>query len=446
MRPRRRPPRRFYILSLGCPKNTVDAQGIATLLQREGYRPTEEASRADIVIVNTCGFIAAARDESLKALRDLAEELAPHQKLIAAGCWAQREPERLMEMVPRLDAVVGTRTWHEIPRVARELQQRRERLINVQTRAMVMPEEAGTGGYVRFGPTAFLKIADGCSRRCAFCAIPAIKGPTVSRPIEAIVEDARRLQEAGVLEINLIAQDTSFYGHDLGLRDGLPQLLERLVEAVPKVPWLRILYLFPGMITERLIDLIAEVPQILPYVDIPLQHADPAILRRMRRPAEMEAVRRTLDHLRERIPGIALRTTFIVGFPGETEQEFLTLLSFVEEMHFDRVGVFEYSREEGTAAAQMEDDVPPEVKSARRDALMLAQQRISLERNQALVGERPQVLLEGAGDGITVGRTYRDAPEIDGLVLIKGEHPVHRLVEVEITEAMPYDLLGEIVR
>ncbi len=446
MRPRRRPPRRFYILSLGCPKNTVDAQGIATLLQREGYRPTEEASRADIVIVNTCGFIAAARDESLKALRDLAEELAPHQKLIAAGCWAQREPEHLMEMVPRLDAVVGTRTWHEIPRVAQELRQRRERLINVQTRAMVMPEEAGTGGYVRFGPTAFLKIADGCSRRCAFCAIPAIKGPTVSRPIEAIVEDARRLQEAGVLEINLIAQDTSFYGHDLGLRDGLPQLLERLVEAVPKVPWLRILYLFPGMITERLIDLIAEVPQILPYVDIPLQHADPAILRRMRRPAEMEAVRRTLDHLRERIPGIALRTTFIVGFPGETEQEFLTLLSFVEEMHFDRVGVFEYSREEGTAAAQMEDDVPPEVKSARRDALMLAQQRISLERNQALVGERLQVLLEGAGDGITVGRTYRDAPEIDGLVLIKGEHPVHRLVEVEITEAMPYDLLGEIVR
>ena len=445
MRPHRRPTRRFHIVSLGCPKNTVDSQGIATLLQREGYRATDDPARADVVIVNTCGFIAAAREESLETLRDLAEGLTPHQKLIAAGCWAQREPERLLELIPRLNAVVGTRTWHEIPRVVRELRRRRERLIDVQTRAMVMPEEAGTGGYVRFGASAFLKIADGCSRRCAFCAIPGIKGPTVSRPIEAIVEDARRLRDAGVVEINLIAQDTSFYGHDLGLRDGLAQLLERLVEAVPEVPWLRILYLFPGMITERLIDLIAEVPQILPYVDIPLQHADLAILRRMRRPADMEAVRRTLEHLQERIPGIALRTTFIVGFPGETEQEFLTLLSFVEEMRFDRVGVFEYSHEEGTAAAQMEDDVPPEVKSARRDALMLAQQRISLDRNQALVGERMEVLLEGAGDGMTVGRTYRDAPEIDGLVLIEGEHPVHRLAEVEITEAMPYDLLGRLI-
>ncbi len=440
---RRRP--RFYIASLGCAKNTVDAEGIATLLRRAGYLATGDPARADVVIVNTCGFIAAAREESLTTLRSLAEQITPRQKLIAAGCWAQREPERLRQLLPDLDAIVGTRTWHEIPRIVQELSRTEAPIVNVQRRKVVMPEEAGTGGYVRFGASAFLKIADGCSRGCAFCAIPGIKGPTVSRPLEAILEDARQLRDAGVLEINLIAQDTSFYGHDLGMRDGLATLLEGLVEAVPDLPWLRILYLFPGFITDRLIDVIAAYPQVLPYVDIPLQHADPAILRRMRRPADVEAVKRTIGRLRERMPEITLRTTFIVGFPGESEREFLTLLRFVEAMRFDRVGVFEYSHEEGTAAASLKDDVPPEVKAARRDALMMAQQRISLEKNKALVGSRLAVLLEGSSDGLTIGRTYRDAPEIDGLVLIEGEHGSGRLVEVEITAALPYDLQGRLV-
>ncbi len=440
---RRRP--RFYIASLGCAKNTVDAEGIATLLRRAGYLATGDPARADVVIVNTCGFIAAAREESLTTLRSLAEQITPRQKLIAAGCWAQREPERLRQLLPDLDAIVGTRTWHEIPRIVQELSRTEAPIVNVQRRKVVMPEEAGTGGYVRFGASAFLKIADGCSRGCAFCAIPGIKGPTVSRPLEAILEDARQLRDAGVLEINLIAQDTSFYGHDLGMRDGLATLLEGLVEAVPDLPWLRILYLFPGFITDRLIDVIAAYPQVLPYVDIPLQHADPAILRRMRRPADVEAVKRTIGRLRERMPEITLRTTFIVGFPGESEREFLTLLRFVETMRFDRVGVFEYSHEEGTAAASLKDDVPPEVKAARRDALMMAQQRISLEKNKALVGSRLAVLLEGSSDGLTIGRTYRDAPEIDGLVLIEGEHGSGRLVEVEITAALPYDLQGRLV-
>ena len=440
---RRRP--RFYIASLGCAKNTVDAEGIATLLRRAGYLATGDPARADVVIVNTCGFIAAAREESLTTLRSLAEQITPRQKLIAAGCWAQREPERLRQLLPGLDAIVGTRTWHEMPRIVQELSRTEAPIVNVQRRKVVMPEEAGTGGYVRFGASAFLKIADGCSRGCAFCAIPGIKGPTVSRPLEAILEDARQLRDAGVLEINLIAQDTSFYGHDLGMRDGLATLLEGLVEAVPDLPWLRILYLFPGFITDRLIDVIAAYPQVLPYVDIPLQHADPAILRRMRRPADVEAVKRTIGRLRERMPEITLRTTFIVGFPGESEREFLTLLRFVEAMRFDRVGVFEYSHEEGTAAASLKDDVPPEVKAARRDALMMAQQRISLEKNKALVGSRLAVLLEGSSDGLTIGRTYRDAPEIDGLVLIEGEHGSGRLVEVEITAALPYDLQGRLV-
>ncbi len=440
---RRRP--RFYIASLGCAKNTVDAEGIATLLRRAGYLATGDPARADVVIVNTCGFIAAAREESLTTLRSLAEQITPRQKLIAAGCWAQREPERLRQLLPDLDAIVGTRTWHEIPRIVQELSRTEAPIVNVQRRKVVMPEEAGTGGYVRFGASAFLKIADGCSRGCAFCAIPGIKGPTVSRPLEAILEDARQLRDAGVLEINLIAQDTSFYGHDLGMRDGLATLLEGLVEAVPDLPWLRILYLFPGFITDRLIDVIAAYPQVLPYVDIPLQHADPAILRRMRRPADVEAVKRTIGRLRERMPEITLRTTFIVGFPGESEREFLTLLRFVGAMRFDRVGVFEYSHEEGTAAASLKDDVPPEVKAARRDALMMAQQRISLEKNKALVGSRLAVLLEGSSDGLTIGRTYRDAPEIDGLVLIEGEHGSGRLVEVEITAALPYDLQGRLV-
>ena len=442
-----RRPSRFYIASLGGPKNTVDSNAMGVLLQRSGYQPTLDPAQADIVIVNTCGFIEQARAESLETLEDLAASLTGRQRLVAAGCWAQRDPDTIIQAVPRIDAVLGTRSWPQIVPLAGRLLaavgEPTQRLI--EDRLATMPEEAHAPGYVISGKSAFLKIADGCSRQCAFCAIPAIKGPTVSRDVEAILEDVRQLRDYGVLEINLIAQDATYYGADRGERDGLARLFERMVEVAPEVPWIRVLYAFPGFITPRLIAVMRDIPQILPYIDLPLQHAHPDVLRRMRRPSDMDQVRRTLAALRTAMPDVALRTTLIVGFPGETESEFSTLVDFVREARFDRLGAFTYSLESGTAAEALGDDVPAEVKEARYDEIMTLQQDISLQRNQELVGKRLTVLLEGTGENLTVGRSYRDAPEIDGLVLVPEVVELHRLVTVEITEALPYDLSGRIV-
>ncbi len=433
----------YYILSLGCAKNTVDSQGMATLLARAGYRATDNPRRADLLIVNTCCFIEPAREESLAALRKLAATKRPGQALLVAGCWPQRDPQAILEAVPEVDGLLGTRRWTEIVMVARQLlhPDRKGPLLHVfptspEDDAPDIPRVAVQGA------SAYIKIADGCSRPCAFCAIPLIKGPAVSRPPERVLEDAALLAAQGVKEIILIAQDTTTYGRDLGLEDGLAILLERLVERVPQIPWIRVMYAFPGAVTPRLIEVMARYPQVLPYLDIPLQHAHPAVLRRMRRPADVDWVRRTVTAMRERIPEIAIRTTFIVGFPGEREEEFAALLDFVEGIAFDRVGVFTYSHEAGTPAASLPDDVPPEVKEERRARLMELQQGISLAKNRALVGRTLDVLIEGRGDGISVGRTYRDAPEIDGLVLVEGELPVGELVPIRITGALEYDLYG----
>jgi ribosomal protein S12 methylthiotransferase len=443
----RKRPLRFYIASLGCPKNTVDAEGMSFILQRAGHRPTGDFECADLVIVNTCGFIAPARAESLETLELFASELREDQHLIATGCWTQRDPDLLREAIPRLDAIVGTRTWPSIEDVVEQLQKpdQEKPITWLGGPSLVMPEEAGAPGYTLAGASAFLKIADGCSRRCAFCAIPLIKGPYTSRPLEVILSEARALQARGVLEINLIAQDSTLYGHDLGMQHGIETLLERLVIEVPDVPWIRMLYAYPGYITPQLIEMLERYPQLLRYVDIPLQHAHPDVLQRMQRPADMAWVRETVGQLREVVPGVAIRTAFIVGFPGETDEEFQTLLDFVEEMRFDRLGAFIYSHEQGTSAGHLADDVPYDVKEARYQALMVAQQSISQAKNHEFIGDQLEVLLEGAGDGLTVGRSYRDAPEIDGLVLIQGEYPVNRMVGVRIVDATVYDLIGELV-
>lgn len=439
--------KRFYMASLGCPKNTVDSHAMARLLQAAGYESTDVPEEADVLIVNTCGFIAPARDESLTTLQELAQELREDQLLIAAGCWAQRDGHRLLEQVPQIDGVLGTRSWNAIVPLVERLRARRDStpVIHIERGAFTLPEAVGTSGYAVQGATAFLKIADGCHRQCAFCAIPHIKGTAVSRPLEAVVQDARALQAQGVLELILISQDSTTYGLDLGMRDGLVTLLERLLEEAPEIPWIRIMYAFPGAISPRLIELMAREPRILPYVDLPLQHAHPAILRRMRRPDNLREVRRTVAALRAAIPDVAIRTAFIVGFPGETEEEFQTLVRFVQEMAFDRVGVFLYSHEEGTPAYALADDVPQAVKEERRERLMVVQQAISLKRNLRFVGKRLPVLLEGHDEKMTVGRTVYDAPEIDGLVLIAGKHPVGRIVTVQIDEALVYDLAGHVV-
>ncbi|MEN6409788.1 MAG: MiaB/RimO family radical SAM methylthiotransferase, partial [Anaerolineaceae bacterium] len=282
----------------------------------------------------------------------------------------------------------------------------------------------------------------GCRHFCAFCAIPLIKGTTVSRPPEVILEEAHALQEMGVQELILIAQDTTDYGHDLGVKDGLASLLEQILIAAPEIPWIRVLYGYPGLVTDHLIDVMANEPRVMPYLDIPLQHAHPDMLRRMKRPADMDWVRSTLAKMRTAIPHLALRTTMIVGYPGETEAEFQTLLDFVEETRFDHLGAFTFSFEPGTASEPLGDPIPLEVKQERLERLMTLQERISLSRNQEWIGKNLSVLVEGTQDGISVGRSFRDAPEIDGLVIVEGEAPIGEIVPVQITGALAHDLTG----
>jgi ribosomal protein S12 methylthiotransferase len=446
----------YFLLSLGCSKNTVDSQSMAALLDQAGLRGTDDARHAEVLIVNTCGFIEPARQESLKALRELAAHKRPDQYLIAAGCLSQRYGQDLPRQIPQLDGVIGTRRWMDIVDLVRRLRARKhpDPIYHLPGEAVTVgTDERGVSRVAVQGPSAYLKIADGCRRPCAFCAIPMIKGTAVSRPVDRILDEARRLRDQGVKELILIAQDTTDYGHDFGLKDGLAQLLEALVAAVPDVPWIRIMYAYPGYVTDRLIETMAAHTQIVPYLDIPLQHADPRTLRRMRRPANVEWVHNTIAKMRAALPDLAIRTTFIVGYPGETDEEFSTLLDFVQEMQFDRVGCFTYSFEPGTPSAELPDQIEETVKEQRRDTLMSAQQPISLARNQALVGKTLPVVVEGhaeatdedgtpTGQTISLARSYRDAPEIDGYVLIEGELPTGELVPVRITGAMVYDLVA----
>jgi ribosomal protein S12 methylthiotransferase len=437
-------PKTFHLVSLGCAKNTVDSDSMAQLLAGSGYLPVDRPEQAGVLIVNTCGFIGPAKQESLAVLGELSAGKRKGQMLIAAGCLTQRYGAEVVRQVPGIDGILGTRRWMDIVDVVEQVRDGNypQPRYDLPVAATVGKDERGVQRVSIQGASAYLKIADGCRRPCAFCAIPLIKGTAVSRPIESILGEARRLQERGVRELVLIAQDTTDYGHDLGMKDGLAQLLEQLVEAAPRIDWIRLLYAYPGYVTDRLIEVMAAYPQILPYLDMPLQHAHPAVLRRMRRPANLEWVYRTLEKMRQAMPELGLRTTFIVGYPGESEAEFQALLDFIEAVRFDRVGAFQFSFEPGTASEPLGDPVPPEVKQERYERLMGRQQAISLEINQALVGRTLQVLVEGSGDGLSLGRSYRDAPEIDGLVVVEGEWPVGEMLPVRITGAMTYDLSG----
>ena len=462
---------RYFLISLGCPKNTVDAESMKQLLDDAGHQSVGAPEEADLLIVNTCGFIEAARAESIGVLQELADARQPDQWLVAAGCLSQRYGQALAEQVPGLDGILGTRHWMDVVALAERLRGARHGpLYDIPHKGIIAPYPLSWGqspgslrpriketqGWTRYnapdppgvtraavlGASAYLKIADGCRRQCAFCAIPLIKGTARSRPPGAIVTEARQLVAAGIQEIILIAQDTTDYGRDLGLCDGLTSLIDDILDASPELHWLRIMYAYPSAVTPRLIETMARHPQVCHYLDLPLQHGHPDVLKRMRRPANVDSVRRQIEDLRAAMPDIALRTTFIVGFPGETEAEFAELEAFVQEIACDKVGVFTYSHEEGTAAAVLPNDVPPEVKDDRYERLMVLQQGISLACNQQQVGRCLEVLLEGTGDGLSLGRTYRDAPEIDGLVIIEEELPVGRLVQVRIVGAMEYDLVG----
>ena len=437
-------PKTFHLISLGCAKNTVDSSSMSQLMLKSGYQLSEKLEKAAILIVNTCGFIGPARQESIEVLGELAAHKRKGQILIAAGCLTQRYGAEVARQVPGIDGILGTRRWMDIVDLVQQLRlgAHPEPLYHLPETPTLGSDEGGVQLIARQGSSAYLKIADGCRRPCAFCAIPLIKGPLASRPPEVILEEARSLQKTGLRELILIAQDTTDYGHDLGMKEGLAQLLEKLVVAVPHIDWIRILYAYPGYVTNRLIDVMAAHPQILPYLDMPLQHAHPATLERMRRPANLEWVHRTLDKMRRAMPDLAFRTTFIVGYPGETETEFQALLDFVEMIRFDRIGTFQFSFETGTPSEPLGDPVPAEVKQERYERLMERQAAISLQKNQAFVGRTLPALIEGQGDGLSVGRTYRDAPEIDGLVIIEGDLPVGEIQPVKITGAMTYDLTG----
>ncbi len=435
----------YHLVSLGCAKNTVDSDSMAQLLSRDGYRAVEDPAKAKVLIVNTCGFIGPAKQESIDVLRDLAASKRDGQILIAAGCLTQRYGSEVAKQVPGIDGVLGTRRWMDIVQVVRGLR----RGLNPEP-LYHLPMEAATVGTdeketIRAsvaGGSAYLKIADGCRRPCAFCAIPLIKGTAVSRPIATIIEEARRLRDLGVRELILIAQDTTDFGHDLGIKDGLAVLLEQLTDTVPDIDWIRIMYAYPGYVTDRLIEVMATRKQILPYLDMPLQHAHPRTLYRMRRPSNIEWVYKTLGKMRSAISGLAIRTTFIVGYPGETEEEYQALFDFVEEIRFDHVGAFQFSFEPGTTSEPLGDPIPSEVKQERYARLMELQQNISLQVNQSYVGKTLDVLIEGCDNGLAVGRSYRDAPEIDGLVIIEAKAKIGEIIPVRISGAMAYDLAG----
>ncbi len=457
----------FHLVSLGCAKNTVDSDSMAQLLIRDGYRATEDPKKASVLIVNTCGFIGPAKEESFRVLGELADLKRNGQVLIAAGCLTQRYGVEVAQKVPGIDGILGTRRWMDIVQVVSELRKSKH-----PEPVYHLPDEAATVGADEHdalrasvaGASAYLKVADGCRRPCAFCAIPLIKGTAVSRPVETILDEARRLRDAGVRELILIAQDTTDYGHDLGLKDGLAVLLERLCDEVANTPhpnpspngrgargegsldWIRVMYAYPGCVTDRLIDVMATRKQILPYLDMPLQHAHPKTLYRMKRPSNIDWVHKTLGRMREKISDLSIRTTFIVGYPGETDEEFQALMDFVNEIRFDRVGTFQFSFEPGTTSAPLGDPIPASVKQERYERLMELQQTISLQVNQSYVGKTLDVLIEGFDNGISIGRSYRDAPEIDGMVFVEGKAEVGEIVPVKITGAMAYDLTGSLAK
>ena len=434
----------FHLVSLGCAKNTVDSDSMAQLLIRDGYRAMDDPDKASVLIVNTCGFIGPAKEESYRVLDELAKAKHSGQVLIAAGCLTQRYGVEVAQKVQGIDGILGTRRWMDIVQVVKEARKGKhpEPIYHLPEAATVGVDEHDALRVSVAGASAYLKVADGCRRPCAFCAIPLIKGTAVSRPVDAIINEARTLRDHGVRELVLIAQDTTDYGHDLGMKDGLAVLLEQLTDSVPDMEWIRVMYAYPGYVTDRLIEVMATRKQVLPYLDMPLQHAHPKTLYRMKRPSNIEWVHKTLGKMRAAIPELSIRTTFIVGYPGETDEEYQALYDFVKEIRFDRVGAFQFSFEPGTTSAPLGDPVPAPVKQERYDRLMELQQGISLQVNQSYVGKTLDVLVEGFDNGISIGRSYRDAPEIDGMVLIEGKANVGEIVPVRIGGAMAYDLTG----
>ncbi len=438
----------FHIITLGCAKNLVDSRTMAYYLYQAGFIEQEKRRMANYVIINTCGFIHDARAESMKAIKSSINHKRPGQKVIVTGCLSERLREDLIKQAPGIDGMIGTRDLSAIRKIVESFENASlaKKLLLGLDRFCICDNPNVPASAIQ-GSSAYLKIADGCRRNCAFCAIPAIKGPLISRAKDSILRDALDLQSQGVNEINLIAQDVTDYQHDLQQPDGLANLLEYILPQLSQVPWIRLLYTFPGSVSPRLIDLLADKNQLLPYLDIPLQHADPTVLQAMSRPFDMNWVRDTVNNLRYRVPELCLRTTFIVGYPNETEKSFNILLDFIQEIQFDHVGVFTYSCEQGTPAEKLGDPISSATKERRKADLMAIQASISLQKNQAFIGKTMDLLVEGSDptNNVVVGRTWRNAPEIDGFVIATGKAEVGSLKKVRLTAAMEHDFYGNLI-
>lgn len=452
-------------VSLGCDKNLVDSEKMLGLLNEAGYRVAQEESEADAIVVNTCCFIHDAKEESVETILEMAEwkKKGRLKALIVTGCMAQRYQDEIQQEIPEVDAVIGTTGYTEIVPILDEIlaeaeasqkeaaveEPKEKSFVNCCPSIDLLPASLAdkrvvtTGGY-----TAYLKIAEGCNKRCTYCIIPYIRGHYRSFPMEDLLEEARKLAEGGVKELILIAQETTVYGMDCYGRKALPELLTKLCE-IEGIEWIRILYCYPEEITDELIAVMKKEKKICHYLDIPIQHSEDTILKRMGRRTNRAELLSLVEKLRKEIPDIVLRTTLITGFPGETEEEFKNMVDFVDSMEFDRLGVFPYSAEEGTKAAEMDGQITEEVKESRRDEIMALQQEISADKAASRIDDEMSVLIEGYlyEDDIYIGRTYMDAPKVDGNVFVRAEEELISgdIVPVRITGANEYDLMGDVI-
>ena len=444
---------KLFCVSLGCDKNLVDTEKMLGVAGGLGVSFTDDETEADAILINTCCFIGDAKEESVNTILEMAryKEEGKCRALIVAGCLAQRYKQEIIDEIPEVDAIIGTTSYEEIGNVLTRLfgeeKEKKEEHISCFHDLKELPETAKKRVMTTGGHYAFLKIAEGCDKRCSYCIIPYLRGPYRSVPMEQLLAEARELAENGVRELILVAQETTLYGKDLYGEKTLPKLLHELAQ-IPGIYWIRIQYCYPEEITDELIQAIKTEEKVCHYLDIPIQHASDRILKRMGRRTHKAELKERIGALRREIPDIALRTTFICGFPGETEEDHEELMEFVDEMEFERVGVFTYSAEEDTPAYSYPDQIPEEVKEERRADVMELQQEIAFEHCENMVGKVLDVMIEGkvADEPAYVGRTYMDAPNVDGLIFVNADEMLMSgdFVRVKVTGANEYDLIGEV--
>lgn len=439
---------KLLFISLGCDKNLVDSEQMLGLLEKEGHTFTDDETEAEVIIINTCCFINDAKEESINTILEMAEyrKTGPCKALIVTGCLAQRYSREITEEIPEVDAIIGTTAYDALPEILEKaLKGQKEQKLESLNR-LVRPKagrQLTTGGHY-----AHLKIAEGCDKHCTYCIIPRIRGPYRSVPMEELLKEAADLAGQGVKELILVAQETTLYGLDLYGEKRLPALLRELCR-IKGLRWIRLQYCYPEEITKELIQVLKEEPKLCRYLDLPIQHASDSILKCMGRRTTRADLEQIIADLREAVPDICLRTTLITGFPGETEEDHRELMSFIDTCEFDRLGVFTYSQEEDTPAAQMPGQIDEEVKENRQAELMELQQEIAFEKAEAMTGRELEVLIEGrvSGENAYVGRTYRDAPDVDGYIFINTEETLMSgdFAKVRVTGAYEYDLIGELI-